>query len=491
MKKTIIIKCILTAGFIILLNGCSSKKDQLVWYLYGASFNKQNWIKEEDINKEGIIQNKYTKKFNEMLKEKGMDIEVVFKDMKVDEAEDRSFAESEKMYFEKENKAGNQIDIIPYMHSDICIMKNLDETFNGTYAKKFYEAMPDTYWKSQKIDQHTYYIPKVSLYAKQKCILVDEKMMKELKIDASSLKYDLNSLIPYMEQAKKQLDVIPFSFMDIQYQEYFKNKQYISLPLLSDYETSIYIKDDNKQYKIVNLYEEDAFQNFLKTIQKMNQKELTGAQLDTDEYNKKMEKGTFLRLGNYFPDDLRENSDRNKGYKQMPSGGYDYIRTGGDAVYYQSKKEKEAVELISLINTDQDLSNLFIYGIEGEDYQLKNGIVDPLREDLIIPDSLGSSSMIGNYIIALPSSKSCPDNTTAIMHYLKQLPDEPYLGFSPKIPDKWKDVESVYKDSNNNLPVYEKEGLLEYAKGFNEKLKAANLKSIIDDLQKQLDAYMR
>ena len=51
----------------------------------------------------------------------------------------------------------------------------------------------------------------------------------------------------------------------------------------------------------------------------------------------------------------------------MPSGGYDYIRTGGDAVYYQSKKEKEAVELISLINTDQDLSNLFIYGIEGED----------------------------------------------------------------------------------------------------------------------------
>ena len=93
--------------------------------------------------------------------------------------------------------------------------------------------------------------------------------------------------------------------------------------------------------------------------------------------------------------------------------------------------------------------------------------------------------MIGNYIIALPSSKSCPDHTTAIMHYLKQLPDEPYLGFSPKIPDKWKDVESVYKDSNNNLPVYEKEGLLEYAK-----LKAAGLKSIIDDLQKQLDAYM-
>ena len=127
MKKTIIIKCILTAGFIILLNGCSSKKDQLVWYLYGASFNKQNWIKEEDINKEGTIQNKYTKKFNEMLKEKGMDIEVVFKDMKVDEAEDRSFVESEKMYFEKENKAGNQIDIIPYMHSDIRIIKNLDE----------------------------------------------------------------------------------------------------------------------------------------------------------------------------------------------------------------------------------------------------------------------------------------------------------------------------------------------------------------------------
>lgn len=483
-KKWIIVLLICTS----LLISCtqSTKGNTLVWYLDLQDLNSQNWVQAKDIAKDGTIQNAYTKKFNEILKQKKIQTNVIFK--KLNYPVSSSTQNPIDAAIQEEVKKGNQVDIIPYMHTNIDDMQVLDNAFDGTYSKKFYASMPSTYWKSQKLNDHTYYIPKITLYAKKRAIAFNKSELSKQHIDPQSLSYHLADALPIMRKAKAD-GILPFGYTDLDYDNYFSG-MYIPLPTLSDYVTSLYLKKVDGTYKVVNLFEEDAYKNFLKTIEEMNKEKLTGSELKQNDYDAKMKNGSMMNFSYYYPENLLKNSSRAQNQVLIPSDNYVYIRTGGDAIYKNSKMTKEAVEIISLIDTDTTLSNLFIYGLKDKDYTIENGIVKPLRNNLVLPDSLGSPAVLGNYIIATPSTKSCPNQKQAIMQYLHQLPDEAYVGFYPKKPPHWDAINDIFQSQLATTAYFSDKGLLEHNEQLNKKLKEAGIDEAIQDIQKQLDTYM-
>lgn len=492
MKK-VLLSCLLV--LCCLTTACEQKSNhnKIVWYLHGAAFGGQNWLKEGDIAKDGTIKNAYTDKFNALLKEKKMNVEVIFKDMdfNADTSEDESITMQKAMYefLAKEKDNGNQIDIIPYLNTSMEDMQILDTYLTKGYGKKFKDAMPSTFWKSQLLDNHTYYLPKVCLYARYQGIAVNKEYAKQIGMKIDNMKYDFVSLLPYMRKAKAK-GILPFGYTDIDFADYFAGS-YIAMPTLSELSTSLYLKETKEGYKIVNLFEEDAYINFLKTVETMNKEKLTGADLSAEQYDAMLAKGPMFYFTRSYPKALSEHANRNQGYAIIPSKKISYIRTGGDAVYKDSKNAEKAVELISLINTDKALSNLFIYGIEGKDYEIKEKIVQPLREDLSLPDSLGSASLLGNYLIAYPSSLSCSKHPQPIETYLKQIPDKSYVGFSPKTSKNWKQIEEIYKNNGVTSAMHASKNLVKKNTALNERLNKAGLQKEIAELQKQLDTYVK
>jgi putative aldouronate transport system substrate-binding protein len=174
--------------------------------------------------------------------------------------------------------------------------------------------------------------------------------------------------------------------------------------------------------------------------------------------------------------------------------GTRYIFSAGDnmmAVASTSKHVNESVALMNWIKKDQKNFDLWSYGVEGVNYKLVDGTVSVNG----IPDAdkyITDVWMWNDLRLARFSSNYPKQDIDALKSWDSNSKVTPFVGFTldqSKIKSQLSNVQAIMKEYTPNLGL----GVTDYNKVKDEmmnKLNAAGLQDVIDETQKQINAYV-
>lgn len=246
-----------------------------------------------------------------------------------------------------------------------------------------------------------------------------------------------------------------------------------------------------KTNKAELLLDNENYMSIMKDIYDMNDKgyvsvasDLGGVGLDEENYLVSFFFNTFALDA---VDDYRETGKDCPKFTandllQIVWEGYDWYSAAtwpATCVCAMSEKQEQALDLITAIYTDQTLSNLFLYGVEGVNYTIheNRGVVSESFHPLI-------AAKFGNQLTASPFYA---DLKEFYIEKHKKLIDNPFLDFTGYTPP------SIKTDDLMNL-LYE--GLID-GKKYDEmvselktKLEESGAYEYIDNLNKKVEEYL-
>jgi putative aldouronate transport system substrate-binding protein len=171
-----------------------------------------------------------------------------------------------------------------------------------------------------------------------------------------------------------------------------------------------------------------------------------------------------------------------------------YIFSAGDnmlAVPSTSKHVNEAVALMNWIKKDQANYDLWSYGVEGVNYKLVDGAVNVSG----IPDAdkyITDVWMWNDLRLARFSTNYPKQDIETLKSWDSNSKVTPFVGFTldqSKIKSQISNIQAIMNEYIPNLGF----GITDYNKVKDEmmkKLKAAGLQDVIDETQKQINAYV-
>lgn len=157
-----------------------------------------------------------------------------------------------------------------------------------------------------------------------------------------------------------------------------------------------------------------------------------------------------------------------------------------------AKHPEEAVKFIYMINSNKDLYNLFIWGIEGKDYKLNEDGTATEIEKTGYDEMNGNAWRFGNQFNAIIES-GMPEN---VWELTKEMNDKasvsPAMGFVPNTEDITTEIANI---TNVNAEYKAKIEFgtaprSEYWDEYMSKLKAAGIEKVRDEIQKQYDEFL-
>src|SRR5690606_3983926 len=111
---------------------------------------------------------------------------------------------------------------------------------------------------------------------------------------------------------------------------------------------------------------------------------------------------------------------------QILSTGYAQKMIGAvDGVASWSEHKDKAFQLLTMLNTDSDLSNLLRYGIKAVHYELDNGKVKQMDSEKVVPGYLSPA----NRVIAHPEGIEPEINTEVYREMNASAKMSPIAGF--------------------------------------------------------------
>ena len=111
--------------------------------------------------------------------------------------------------------------------------------------------------------------------------------------------------------------------------------------------------------------------------------------------------------------------------------GSSYVNKFGLCVPVTAQEPEAAVRWINALFTNPDLTNLLVWGREGEDYVMVNGEADyPEGKDASSVAYHTADFLYGNYFNAHPWAGNGADFREVALNALKSSPVSPYLGFA-------------------------------------------------------------
>lgn len=246
-----------------------------------------------------------------------------------------------------------------------------------------------------------------------------------------------------------------------------------------------------KTNKAELLSDNEDYMSIMKDIYDMNDKgyvsvasDLGGVRLNEENY---LVSFFFSTVALDAADDYRETGKGCPSFTaddllQVVWEGYDWYSAAtwpAACVCTKSEKQEQTLDLITAIYTDQALSDLFLYGVEGVNYTTheNGGVVSESFHPLV-------AAKFGNQLAASPFYD---DLKEFYIEKHKKLIDNPFLDFTEYTPP------STKTDDLMNL-LYE--GLIE-GKKYNEtvsklktKLEEAGAYEYIDGLNKKVEEYL-
>ncbi|WP_244163163.1 ABC transporter substrate-binding protein [Paenibacillus pectinilyticus] len=365
------------------------------------------------------------------------------------------------------------------------------------YAPKAYAQIPPSFWNAMKVNNKVYGFPNYQIAARQSAFNFRKDIVDKYSIDVNAMK-KMEDLEPAFAKMKAGESADKFIFNPGNALATLDVMNYMKLETLGSDGSPGAIEAVGSDYKVINQFEHPAFVNFVKLMKNWSEKGYINKDLAlVKDPTELLKSGKILSsgLGTYKPGveaetKARYNYDAAFGTMTDPLVTTGSVTGTMQAISRTSKNPERAMMFLELMNTDKQLYNMVLYGLEGKNYK-KTG--DNSIE--LIPDSGYATNvawMLGDQLNAylLPGvATDIPQKTDQLN---KSAKASRIMGFSF-------DAEPVKAELAQAKTVTDKY-LLGLAYGMmdvdstlatmNKELKAAGMDKIIAEKQKQLDAWV-
>ncbi len=373
----------------------------------------------------------------------------------------------------------------------------LDE-YLETDRKALYESLPEFLWDDAKVGGKIMAVPNYQPMASQASVWIPTEYAEKYNLDVNSIS-SIFDLEPFLKKLKEnEPDIYPVMAQDLAGTTFrgsplYEGKHYDSvmeIPILV-------VGEDNKVY---NYFELDEFKKELELFRDWYKKGYTRKDI-ISAVNSKEDDITALKYGAWFGNlSPTSHADALKKYgvevTMVPLGEPYIMHNLGHAtmtaVSRTSKQPKEALAMLEVMFTDKNTFNLLCYGIEGEHYKKvsdnKVEVIDNGEKYNISSFAWAYGNLFNSYCSGETSEetyeKSKELNETAVRSPLRGLSVD-----TSKIATEMAKVASV--KAEYDYVVLGAEDYEPIIKEAVEKMETAGIDIIKDELQRQVDEFVK
>ncbi|CDZ23533.1 putative secreted protein [[Clostridium] cellulosi] len=449
----------------------SSKKDEIVWVT----------------DKYAAVDGDLVEKLNSLLKKRGYNFRVSFKKI-----EDNWESDSLLPTIMELKNSGQQADLIysGVGNADKTVNNYYDFVKNGIYTdltqmlstesgRAVKNAIDDKIWKGITVNGKIYGVRVQGYVAVPAALGFNKEIVNKYHLDISNPSADLWD---YEDMLKKV------------YEGEKTNKKFSALVLLTDLSNNCLMNYDaitkaiginlmDPSAKAVNMYEQDYVKKWFITIKRY--RDLGFICDNPDNY--------FMRYEGYFAESGTEGSGKYKVNMLFRKIGPLYAKQSAvnhaiNGIASWSENKENAFEMLKLCTTDKDIANLLVYGIEGQNYTLKDGKVVPNKNDY--HDPINQMFFANNLL--LYSSPEFGIDMSNCKEYNASAKESPILGFffdDSRVKKEVKATDAVVAKYTEQLWDGEEANAEETLAQMQRELKAAGIDKVLDEVNRQIEAW--
>lgn len=363
------------------------------------------------------------------------------------------------------------------------------------YAKDAYDQLDEAYIKGNLVNGKLYAFPvNANVFAQQMFTFNKQYLDKyNLSIDNISSYEDAEEILK--EFHEKEPNIAAFAIG-----QGYKAKADFDYPLGDSQPFAIDLKGDKT--KIVNQYDTESYINILKTLNSWYNQGLIPTDAATSNKDYPLEGNTwFVRGETQGPYDYGDTILSNAANQELvskpitlPLKSTAQAQMANFVVSNTSKNKEKSVEFLGLLNSDAELLNGLIYGVEGEAWEKVEGQDGKIKLlDGYKPKTHMAAWNTGNNAILYTQESITDEMIKARDEAIASAETSPILGFSFNT-DKVKaeisnisNVMSQYSDGLNTGTVDPEETLPK----LNEALKNAGYDKVLEEMQRQFDEFLK
>ncbi|WNR45407.1 ABC transporter substrate-binding protein [Paenibacillus roseipurpureus] len=371
----------------------------------------------------------------------------------------------------------------------------LDELI-GKYAPDVKKSMPDFVWDATKVGGKIYGIPNYQTVTNKEGFIVQKKLVDKYQLDVNSIK-KFEDIEPFLAKIKEnEPTIIPMgifkngsNFGNVRYSYGLESAQ-------NGAGNFGVIRTNETNLKVYNMYETPEFKQYLNTMRSWNQK---GYFIKDAATLTKLPDQDKAKYGVFFHNVLKPGGEaeasKADGTEMItipltkPFVTTATITTTLNAVSKTSKNPERAVMLLNLINTDKQLYNTIVYGLEGKHYTKNGEVIKTLGKESGY--NTNADWVFGNVFNGFVLEGKDPNvyvQTKKENESASRLKTNGFAFVSDPVNAEVANISSV---TDEYLPgLYT--GAVDpdkYLPEFLEKLKRAGSERVIAEVQKQLDAW--
>jgi putative aldouronate transport system substrate-binding protein len=361
------------------------------------------------------------------------------------------------------------------------------------YAPQSKEMFQPQMIEDAKVGGKLYAIPNYQLYTKTAGFIIQKRFIDKYNLDVNNLK-NLEDIIPFLEILKQnEPDIIPFGFGS--------NKGFF-LPTLygMDDSNGVLFRSNDKSFELLDMRETPEYRQYLDLAHTFYKKGYIPIDAATiKDFNTLLGKGNVavymkntLKPGGEINEKMKNGNRYDVVFVPLANQVYSGSMPTMTAVSHTSRNPERAIQLIELVNTNKQLFNLLAFGIEDKHYMKLNENTVALIQDSgysVGVNSFFFGNVTNGYVIEGQPidvwEKTKEINITAYI--------PPLSGF--------KFDQSSVKMELANIKAVEDDYLLalhtgmvdpkQYLPIYIDKLRAAGSKKVLEEQQRQLDAWLK
>lgn len=402
------------------------------------------------------------------------------------------YLEKMKLKFSGQEVFDNCLSMASYGFSDFVQQKAyLDLNNYWDYLPETRKVIPESWWDATSVDGGCYGIPNYQITARNYSVAILNEVIDAMKLDLTKIKTldDLEPILEYMNKNEK------WEKATIGSSNLFYTEGYIFCGI--EQVTDMIGVPLNDPTKIMNIWEFDGYVDQMKRLRKWNQKGYIKPDVYTmgDDISLAKSGLITMRFECWQPGyevTLKDKYGLDGTYVTLgePTVTTNTVRSTMTSVSFTSKNPERACMMIDLMNSKPELFNALAYGIEGTNYTLDNGQAVPVNDSGYAVCSW--AYQMGNTLIGYQLKGKSADFAEQVDKMNRESKASPILGFSlnaESVQTELSACKAIYKNYDSGFQSGEYADVDATIKQMNDELYAAGLQKIIDECQKQLDAW--
>lgn len=363
------------------------------------------------------------------------------------------------------------------------------------YAPNTYKNVPEKFWEAAKYDGKLYGVINQQIMARGPVFSIAKRNDNLIKMDFSKYDNFIDAADEYLKLAYE------YSGGPTKIGKIYQPIAYGFDEFLAEKAPAVINFNNDKNIKVFNQYESEEFKYAIKKIREW---QLSGWIPATDEF-KVDNKSFFAKTGenelypniNVFPtykpgieaEQLSNNNIDLICKMIMPGVVSTYSVTSSlTGVSSTSKSPADALKVVEIMNNDKYLFNLVCYGIEGEHYNKLGENTIEQTDNRYVINNWAVGNTFNNYL--------WPNADENIWEDTKKLNEDskmsPIAGFQINLEPIKVEFQNCNSVVAEYLPRFQG-GYVDIETGYAEfisKLKAAGVDKLIEESQKQIDAWL-